>query len=157
MSAGPAIVILEADPAGTPARACLDAYYAELRRRSPADFQPAFDPDPDPGTLARPHGLFLLALSAGEPLGCIALKPLGPALAEVKRLWIDPAARGLGLSRRLMQAVEDGARSLGYTTLRLDTNSALAEALALYRSSGWTQIDRYNDDPYPDHFFEKVL
>lgn len=151
------IAILEADPSAPAARACLDAYYAELRARSPEGFQPHFDPDPSPATLMRPHGLFLLALSGETPVGCIALKPLRDARAEVKRLWIAPAARGLGLSRRLMRAVEDGARSLGYTTLRLDTNSALAEAVALYRSSAWIEIARYNDDPYPDHFFQKTL
>ena len=56
-----------------------------------------------------------------------------------------------------MEAVEAAARDLSIHTLRLDSNSALTEALRLYRSTGWTEIDRFNDDPYPDHFFEKRL
>lgn len=56
-----------------------------------------------------------------------------------------------------MQAVETAARELSVAVLRLDTNSALPEALALYRKTGWVAIDRFNDDPYPDHFFEKTL
>ncbi|MCC8943349.1 GNAT family N-acetyltransferase, partial [Bradyrhizobium sp. Arg68] len=64
---------------------------------------------------------------------------------------------GLGLGRRLMDAAETAARELGIAVLRLDTNSALAEAGQLYRRSGWSEIPRFNDDPYPDLFFEKRL
>ncbi|MBV8697741.1 MAG: PadR family transcriptional regulator, partial [Bradyrhizobium sp.] len=64
---------------------------------------------------------------------------------------------GLGLARRLMDAAESAARTLGITVLRLDTNSALPEAGQLYRTSGWREIARFNDDPYPDLFFEKRL
>jgi hypothetical protein len=56
-----------------------------------------------------------------------------------------------------MRALEIAARELSVKTLRLDTNSALPEALTLYRTSGWVEIDRFNEDPYPDHFFEKHL
>jgi GNAT superfamily N-acetyltransferase len=63
----------------------------------------------------------------------------------------------LKLGRRLMEAAETAARQLGITVLRLDTNSALPEAGQLYRSSGWCEIARFNDDPYPDLFFEKRL
>lgn len=72
-------------------------------------------------------------------------------------MWIAPSARGLGLARRLMTTAEDAARSIGIKTLRLDTNSTLFEAVGLYRKMGWTEIDRFNDDPYPDLFFEKQL
>lgn len=78
-------------------------------------------------------------------------------MAEIKRLWVCPSARGLGVARRLMAAAEAAARDLAITTLRLDANSALTEALALYRRTGWVEIDRFNDDPYPDFFFEKRL
>jgi len=56
-----------------------------------------------------------------------------------------------------MQKVEGVARSLSITVLRMDTNRALPEALQLYHRTGWTQIDRFNDDPYADFFFEKTL
>jgi GNAT superfamily N-acetyltransferase len=96
-------------------------------------------------------------MSDGLPIGCVGLKGTGGELAEVKRLWVAPSARGLGLGRRLMDGVEDAARNIALKILRLDTNSALPEALKLYRSTGWTEIDRFNDDPYPDVFFEKRL
>ena len=89
------------------------------------------------------------------PLACVGLKGNADGTAEVKRLWVAPSARGLGLSRKLMAAVEDKARSLGIHTLRLDTNRALPEARGLYLKSGWTEIARFNDDPYADFFFEK--
>jgi ribosomal protein S18 acetylase RimI-like enzyme len=85
------------------------------------------------------------------------LKGQGGVEGEIKRLWVAPAARGLGLARRLMEAAEQAARELGIAVLRLDTNSALPEAAALYRRTGWREIERFNDDPYPDLFFEKRL
>ena len=103
-----------------------------------------------------PHGAFLAAMSDGLPLGCVGLKG-GAEFAEIKRLWVSPDARGLGLGRRLMDAAEEAARRLGIVILRLDTNSALPEAASLYRKSGWAEIARFNDDPYPDLFFEKQL
>jgi len=107
--------------------------------------------------MVRPRGVFLLAMSDGLPIGCVGLKGTGGEMAEIKRLWICRTARGFGIARRLMHAVETVARELSVKTLRLDTNSALPEALKLYRTSGWVEIDRFNEDPYPDHFFEKHL
>jgi GNAT superfamily N-acetyltransferase len=104
-----------------------------------------------------PRGAFLVATSDDLPLGCVGLKGDGSAAAEIKRLWVAPAARGLGLGRGLMEAAEDAARNLAIKLLRLDTNSALPEAGRLYRKTGWTEIPRFNDDPYPDLFFEKRL
>lgn len=152
-----AITIAEADPAGEAARACLAAYYAELARRFAGGFDVALSCDPEAADMMRPRGTFVLAVADGLPVGCVGLKGTGGPVAEIKRLWIDPAARGLGLAKRLMQDAETAARALGVRTLRLDTNSALPEALDLYRKSGWVEIARFNDDPYPDHFFEKAL
>ena len=82
--------------------------------------------------------------------------PLAGTLAG-QIIALTGGTRGLGLARRLMEATEAAARDLGIKVLRLDTNKALPEALQLYRGSGWTEIDRFNDDPYPDFFFEKTL
>lgn len=150
-------VLEEADPRGEPARACLQAYYDELARRFATGFDVALSRDPDAADMVRPRGTFVLAWSEGLPVGCVGLKGDGGDLAEVKRLWVSPSARGLGLARRLMDAVEDAARQLSIRVLRLDTNSALPEAIALYRKTGWVEIPRFNDDPYPDVFFEKRL
>ncbi|WP_332719706.1 bifunctional helix-turn-helix transcriptional regulator/GNAT family N-acetyltransferase [Pelagibacterium mangrovi] len=150
------IVFQELDPRSEPARYCLGEYYAELARRFENGFEVSLSRDPDAQDMIRPRGSFIVALSDGLPIGCVGLKG-GVDYAEIKRLWIAPSARGLGLAKRLMAKIEDIARDLGITTLRLDTNRALPEAIALYRNSGWAEIERFNDDPYPDFFFEKRL
>ena len=151
------ISLEERDPRDDTSRYCLQEYYAELARRFDTGFDPQLSRDPEATDMIAPRGAFLVAFSDGLPLGCVGLKGSGGPVAEIKRLWIAPSARGLGLSKRLMAEIEARARTLGITTLRLDTNSALPEAVALYRGLGWTEIDRFNDDPYPDHFFEKHL
>jgi DNA-binding MarR family transcriptional regulator/GNAT superfamily N-acetyltransferase len=151
------IAIEEADPRSEAALHCLTAYYAELGRRLATGFDVSLSRDPDAADMMRPRGAFLVALSDGLPIGCVGLKGRGAEIAEIKRLWVCPSARGLGLARRLMEEAEAAARELGITVLRLDSNSALVEALQLYRRTGWVEIDRFNDDPYPDYFFEKRL
>ncbi len=147
-----------ADPQDPHARFCLEEYYAELNRRFDTGFDVNLSRDPpDADDMRPPRGSFLVAFSDGLPLGCVGVKGSGGPVAEIKRLWVAPSARGLKLATRLMDAAEGAARDLGITTLRLDTNSALPEAVALYRNAGWTEIDRFNDDPYPDVFFEKHL
>jgi DNA-binding MarR family transcriptional regulator len=145
------------DPRAPQALFCLQEYYAELGRRFKTGFDVNLSCDPQATDMMAPRGTFLVALSDDMPIGCVGIKGNGGPVAEVKRLWIAPSARGLGLAKRLMQQAEDAARALNIKTLRLDTNSALPEALRLYQTSGWTEIPRFNDDPYPDHFFEKHL
>src|SRR5262249_46417714 len=123
------IDVEQADPTGEPARACLQAYYDELAQRFAGGFDVRRSRDPDAADMLPPRGAFLLAWSDGLPVGCVGLKGSGGEAAEVKRLWVAPAARGLGLARRLMTATEDAARALSIRILRLDTNSALPEAL----------------------------
>ena len=151
------IAVEEVDPRHDNARYCLGEYYAELACRFANGFDVSLSRDPEAADMVRPRGAFLLAMLDGLPVGCVGLKGGGGAVAEIKRLWVAPAARGLGLARRLMAAAEDVARDLSITILRLDTNSALPEAARLYRGTGWTEIERFNDDPYPDLFFEKRL
>jgi DNA-binding MarR family transcriptional regulator/ribosomal protein S18 acetylase RimI-like enzyme len=145
------------DPQSEEARYCLSEYYAELGRRFKQGFDVSLSRDPDAKDMRRPRGTFIVAMSDTLPIGCVGLKGTDHGYAEIKRLWVAPAARGLRLGRRLMDAAEDAARELGIDLLRLDTNSALAEAGRLYRSTGWREIPRFNDDPYPDLFFEKRL
>ena len=151
------ISIEESDPRGDAARYCLGEYYSELSRRFKGGFEVRLSRDPDATDMMSPRGAFFVAMSDGLPLGCVGLKGTGSELAEIKRLWVAPSARGLGVGRRLMDAAENAARNLSVRIVRLDTNSALAEALQLYRRTGWNEIDRFNDDPYPDLFFEKQL
>ena len=151
------IELREMDPRSAVARYCLGEYYAELGRRFERGFDVTLSADPDAETMVRPRGAFLVAFSDDMPVGCVGLKGTCSEYAEVKRLWVAPSARGLGLAWKIMDRVEAVARELGIPLLRLDTNKALPEAIAMYRKSGWTEIDRFNDDPYPDFFFEKRL
>jgi ribosomal protein S18 acetylase RimI-like enzyme len=93
----------------------------------------------------------------GSPVGCVALKLHGDAPAEVKRMWVDPAVRGVGLGRRLLVAVEEEARAEGVSVLHLETNASLTEAMALYRSAGYVEVPAFSDEAYAHHWFEKRL
>lgn len=159
-SATGGIALARVDPRDPIARTCLAAYYAELDRRLSGGFDVSLSRDPEAEDMIPPRGAFFVAVASGAPVGCAGLKGHhGPAdpWGEVKRVWVDPTMRGNGLARRLMGEVEKAAAMLGFATLRLDTNTALPEPIALYRRLGWTEIPRFNDDPYPDTFFEKKL
>ena len=93
----------------------------------------------------------------GEPAGCGGLKRLDAETGEVKRLYVAPEFRGRQLSRRLLAALEDGARELGYGLVRLDTGERQPEALALFRSSGYREIPDYNGNRWARYWFEKRL
>lgn len=151
------IVFAETDYSSPLAAECLNAFATELSNRLNSGFDLENSGDPDLSQMKHPHGTFVVAKLGNMALGCVGIKGNGTDIAEVKRMWIAPAARGLGLARRLMTTAEDAARALGITTLRLDTNHVLHEAVSLYHKTGWTEIDRFNDDPYPDVFFEKSL
>ena len=100
---------------------------------------------------------FLLASRDGTTVGCGVLRRLDPRVAEIKRMWVDPAARGLGLGRRLLAQLEALAVRAGCQVIRLDTNGTLTEAIGLYERHGYRRIPRYNDNPYAQVWFEKVL
>lgn len=151
------IIFEEVDYGSDIARECLSAFAAELSKRLDLDFDLRQSGDPELSQMAHPHGTFIVARIGETPLGCVGVKGDGRKSAEIKRMWITPAGRGLGLARRLMITAETAALDLGIDTLRLDTNSSLFEAVNLYRKMGWSEIERFNDDPYPDLFFEKKL
>lgn len=147
----------QVSPTDPRAVTCLQSYYGELAQRFPEGFDVSLSADPETPDMEPPRGAFLLALSDGMPVGCGGLKGPDKGYAEIKRVWVAPAARRMGLAGKLMAALEDEARALAIPRLRLDTKSVLSEAVAFYRKSGWTEIPRFNDDPYPDVFFEKRL
>lgn len=100
-----------------------------------------------PGAYARPRGRLLLARVAGMPAGCAALRPLPGEDAEMKRLYVRPEFRGMGLGRMLAECVLDDARSIGYRTVKLDTLPAMKEAWGMYASLGFAETAPYNDNP----------
>jgi DNA-binding MarR family transcriptional regulator/predicted GNAT family acetyltransferase len=140
--------VRQADPDSEAALFCLQSYFDELVARVPAARPEMFVlPDPGANSYSPPHGRFLVAWSDDLPVGCVSLRPLDASTAEIKRLWVHASARGQGLARRLMSAIEEEARSMGHRHLKLDTNSALTEAIALYRNSGWVDIACYTGPP----------
>ncbi|WBB60912.1 MarR family winged helix-turn-helix transcriptional regulator [Streptomyces sp. WMMC500] len=145
------------DPRHPDARQCMRAYAAELGRRFDGGFDPARSISAEDAELTRPAGLILVATLHSDPVGCGALKFRPERRAEVKRMWVSPAVRGLGLGRRLLTELEERAAARGVRTLRLETNRALGEAVGLYRSSGYDEVAPFNDEPYAHHWFEKGL
>jgi len=151
------VTVSVTDPHLTEAERCLSAYAAELALRLEGGFDPTRTRQVEAADMTPPRGLLLIASLRGEPVGCGALRLHDDRWAEIKRMWVAPNARGLGLGRRLLTELEAQARDDGVRLLRLDTNHSLTEAIELYRSSGYTEVSRFNDEPYADHWFEKKL
>jgi DNA-binding MarR family transcriptional regulator/GNAT superfamily N-acetyltransferase len=145
------------DPAHPDARLCIRSYFAELDRRSKSGFDPAQGISAEPHELRPPAGLFLVAYLRSEPVGCGGVKHHSDAPSEIKRMWVTDRARGLGIGRRLLAELEASAVRSGARTVRLETNGALTEAIALYRSSGYIEVPAFNDEPFAHHWFEKRL
>ena len=139
------------------ARLCLSTYFSELAARFETGFDAGADDSARVEDMAPPSGLFVIARLEGDAVGCGGFKRVDRATGEIKRVWTAPSARGLGVARRMLRALEAAAREAGVKTLRLDTNRALTEAHALYRSEGYREIARFNDNPYAHHWFEKRL
>jgi GNAT superfamily N-acetyltransferase len=145
------------DPDDAAAQHCLREYFAELDRRFDSGFDPAGSLPAEPDEMRAPAGLFLVAMLDGEPVGCGALKFHGDEPTELKRMWVASSARGHGVGRRLLEALERCAFEMGSSTVRLETNRTLTEAIALYRSAGYREVEAFNDEHYADHWFEKQL
>ena len=96
-----------------------------------------------PGKYAPPTGELFLANMGGEAGGCVALRALDLRTLELKRLYVRPATRGLGLGKRLVEVAIASARRQGCAELRLDTLATMAPAQALYRSFGFVEIAPY--------------
>lgn len=151
------LVIERVDPASLPARWCVAQYFAELDRRFPGGFDPAASLPADDRELVPPRGAFLVASIDGETVAGGCVKTTAARVGSLKRMWVADTARGLGIGRRMLEALEDQARALGITMLRLETNKTLQEAIALYRAAGYRKVAPFNVDPYATHWFEKRL
>jgi len=151
------VEIRPVDPEDADARYCLAEYVAELNRRSTRGFDPTKGATAQPHELRPPAGQFFVASLHGEAIGCGGVKHHAGAPAEIKRMWIAPQARGLGLGRRLLATLEACARTGGAQVAHIETSAVLHEALGLYRSAGWVEVPPFNDEPFADHWFEKRL
>ena len=149
--------IARVHPASPDARWCVARYFAELARRFESGFDPAASLPADDRELVRPRGAFLVATIDGRPVASGAVKTLSPGVGSLKRMWVADTVRGLGIGRRMLEALELQAPALGLTTLRLETNDTLQEAIRLYRSAGFREVPAFNTDPYAHHWFEKRL
>ncbi|MFE9767011.1 GNAT family N-acetyltransferase [Streptomyces sp. NPDC005808] len=149
------ITIALVDGGTEDARACLDAYAADIDARFPEGF--------DRTDLVRPEevtgeaGAFFVAYEEGRPMGCGALRTLKPGTGEIRHVWVHPDARRLGLARRILAELERAAVEHDISVVRLDTHAVLTEAQAMYRGCGYTEIPAYVDHVYADHWFEKQL
>ena len=144
------------NPDSRAARYCLGRYFEELAARFEAGFDPARSIPADAVALTPPQGYFVLATLRGDPVGCGALK-CHATFGEIKRMWVAPAARGLGVGTRILLRLEDLARARRLPLLRLETNKTLTEAQSLYRRNGFREVPAFNDEPYAHHWFEKTL
>ena len=151
------VEIAPIDPAHPHAQFCLHAYFTELNRRFDTGFDPAKSIPADEHEMRPPAGLFLVATLLEEPIGSGALKFHGKEPAELKRMWVAEAARGLGVGRRILNELEDHAARHGARTIHLETNKSLVEAISLYRSAGYVEVAPFNSEPYAHHWFRKQI
>lgn len=113
---------------------------------------------PDPQAFVPPRGVFLVVLDDDDiAVGCGGVRMLSEHRGEIKHLWLDPSTRGRGWGRTLLIELEARAVGLGARFVVLDTNATLEAAQALYRSSGYDEIEPYNDNPNATHWFAKPL
>ena len=112
-----------------------------------------------PEQMVAPHGAFLVGYDEGErPVACGGLRPLQEdGVAEIKRMYVSPHARSRGAGRALLEALEDAARALGYERVRLDSGPGQLHGQALYRSAGYAEIEKYNDNHVATYWAEKRL
>ena len=146
------------DPEDPDAQRCLRAYVAELNRRAPdRGFDPSKGSTAEPREVRWPVGAFVVVYLRDEPVGCGAVKHHPGQVTDIKRMWVAESARGLGIGRRLLEHLENLAREHGSREARLETGDVLGEAIALYRSAGYTEVEPFNDEPFADRWFAKPL
>jgi ribosomal protein S18 acetylase RimI-like enzyme len=145
------------DAGSTEASWALGQYFGELDQRFAGGFNTEEALAVATSSFNPPAGLFVVATLGEHVVGCGALQWIDDATAEIKRMWVDSGRRGTGLGKRLLAQLEAQAQSSGRSRVVLDTNRSLTEAIAMYRALGYDTIERYNDNPYAHHWFEKLL
>ena len=155
--AAAAVTLDVVDARSTDAQQAMAAYFAELDALFPTGFDPGDALTADVHAYDAPSGAFVVAYTADRrPVGCGGMWTMEPGVGEIKRMWVAPDWRGVGLAGRILSDLEDRSRAVGHERTVLDTNGVLHDAIAMYERSGYRAIDRYNDNPYAEHWFEKV-
>jgi DNA-binding MarR family transcriptional regulator/GNAT superfamily N-acetyltransferase len=151
-----AAITIQPVPAGSAVgQSCLLAYAHELSTRFPEGYDPA--ELTSASSLKPPRGVLLVAFDGADAVGCVGLRTLSSGVGEVRHMWVHSRMRRGGLGRRLLLAVESQASSLGLATLRLNTHSALPEAVAMYRAAGYAETGAYSDEVHAHFSFVKHL
>src|SRR6266478_5956696 len=109
-----------------------------------------------PGLYAPSQGRLLLGWAEGGAVGCVGVRPLDPAVCEIKRLYVRPAFCGRGLGRRLAQRAVEEARAIGYSAIRLDTLPVMRNAIKLYEELGFVRCGAYYDTPLAETIFMEL-
>jgi pimeloyl-ACP methyl ester carboxylesterase/GNAT superfamily N-acetyltransferase len=141
---------------GPAAKVLVPDYVAEIRAMYP-EWTPEVPPRLTPADVEPPAGRWVVAYRRTEPVACAALKRLDDHTAEIKRVYVAPAARGLGVARAILARLEQIAQDVGYTAVRMDTGARQPASAALFSSSGYEQIADYNGNPVAAYWFEKRL
>ena len=156
-------VVEAAAPSEPEAAAVLRDYLAEMisryygRETDEAEIDRHLRAGHDSDDLVPPTGLLLLARRSGTVVGCVGLRRVDAATAELTRMFVRPDARGEGGAVLLLAAAERNARELGVRSIRLNTRGDLVEARGLYARHGYVEVPAFGDDPFAEYWFEKVL
>ena len=147
----------QCDPSSPEAQMAMSLYFAELQERFTNGFDAQSALASDSIEFQGPGATFILVHVDRAVVGCGAIQRFDASTAEIKRMWISARSRSAGLGRRLLGHLEAQASDLGYTSVLLDTNETLREAIAMYETAGYRSIERYNDNPYAHRWFAKTL
>lgn len=146
------------DPHSPDAAAAMSAYFDELAATFPDGFEYGDALGSGSDSMRLPAGAFVIAYNAGgDVAACGGIQRIDDTTGEIKRMWVAPVGRGKGLGRALLEHLESVVTDLGYSDVVLDTNDTLGPAIAMYETAGYEHVERYNDNPYADHWFRKQL
>jgi GNAT superfamily N-acetyltransferase len=148
--------IVDADPRSPEASALMNRLMDDIARRYDDDDRPA---EMVPEGVETDDGAFFLAFDSDRAVGCAALRPVGPGVGELKRMYVEPDVRGRGIGVALLAAIEARAVLLGYARLKLETGLMQPEAVSLYETRGWERIEpygQYKDSPLSVCFGKKL-
>ena len=152
----PALEIRRCRADESPALELVDAMVAEMEPLYGRIDVPAA-PSAGPDEMWPPRGSFVVVVRSEEPIACGGVKALGEGAVEIKRMYVVPDQRGRGVAGYLLRALEDEARTHGFTIARLDTGPKQPHAQRIYEAAGYRAIGNFNDNPFASFWGEKAL